>query len=143
MALGIILSVYNSALITSYTITISCVLFHRLQGRSLPKSRYSLGKWGTLVNILALIYLTPILVFSFFPGAPKPTPINMNWAIVMVGGVILLATVYYIIWARKSYTPPTETIEDYMKRYLETATSEKEESVEVVESNLEAKTTEL
>ena len=41
----------------------------------------------------------------------------MNWAIVMVGGPIVLATVYYIILGRKSYTPPHETVEDYIVRY--------------------------
>jgi hypothetical protein len=64
-----------------------------------------------------LIYIIPVFVFSFFPGTPDPSPINMNWAVVMVGGVALLATVYYIIWGHKTYTPPTETIEDFIERY--------------------------
>jgi hypothetical protein len=41
----------------------------------------------------------------------------MNWGIVMVGGISLLATVYYMIWGRKTYTPPNETIEAYIERY--------------------------
>jgi hypothetical protein len=45
----------------------------------------------------------------------------------MVGGPIVLATVYYIIWGRKTYSPPNETVEDYMERYeAATASSEKE-----------------
>ena len=40
----------------------------------------------------------------------------MNWACAMVGGVALLATVYYVIWGRKTYTPPNEVVEDYIKR---------------------------
>jgi hypothetical protein len=54
----------------------------------------------------------------------------MNWAIAMVGGVTLLATVYYIFGGRKSYTPPSETIEDFIERYeaagMTTSSSEKE-----------------
>jgi hypothetical protein len=101
---------------SSYAITIGCILMHRLQGRQLPPARYSLGKWGVLVNSCALIYLLPFLIFSFFPGGPNPTPANMNWACVMVGGVTLLATIYYAIWGRKTYAPPNETIEDYITR---------------------------
>ena len=44
-ALGIILSIFNSALLASYIITISCILLHRLQGRKLPNyARYTLGR---------------------------------------------------------------------------------------------------
>jgi len=107
-ALGIILSIYNSALIASYAIVIFCTLLHRLRGRQLPKARYSLGKWGFLVNAIALIYISPIFVFSFFPSTPNPTAATMNWAIAMVGGITLFATIYYIFWGRRTYSPPTE-----------------------------------
>jgi hypothetical protein len=70
----------------------------------------------------------PIFIFSFFPAAPNPTASNMNWACVMVGGLVLLATIYYIIWGRKSYRPPVETIDDYIKGYQTTTSSEKEGS---------------
>jgi amino acid transporter len=111
---------------------------HRLQGRPLPHARYSLGKWGIFVNSVALIYLTPVFLFSFFPPVPNPTPDNMNWACVMAGGVFLLATVYYVIWGRKTYTPPKETIEDYIKRSQDTMTPEKEASSGVIEKSIEA-----
>jgi amino acid transporter len=91
-------------------------MLHRLQGRELPRARYTL-KWGLFINAAALIFLFPILAFSFFPLTTNPTPATMNWAIVMVGGPIVLATVYYIILGRKSYTPPHETVEDYIVRY--------------------------
>jgi amino acid transporter len=139
-ALGILVSMFNSALLASYGITIACILFHRLQGRRLPNSRFSLGKWGILANIVALVYITPLFLFSFFPATPNPTPNAMNWAIVMVGGVIVLATVYYIIWGRKTYTPPNETIEDFMERYeATTASSEKAEGSSAVGEVAESK----
>jgi amino acid transporter len=116
----------------SYAITIGCVLMIRLQGRLLPSARYSLGKWGTLVNIIALIYIATVWVFSFFPPMPNPTASTMNWACVMVGGVVLLATVYYIAFGRKTYAPPEETIEEYIERCeREVRGGVVEESVEV------------
>jgi hypothetical protein len=108
-------SLTNSALISSYFITIGCLILHRLQGRALPHSRFSLGKWGLWINIGAMIYITPICIFSFFPPTPNPTTMTMNWSCVMYGGIVILSTVYYVIWARKSFTPPTETLEDYIR----------------------------
>jgi len=129
LVLGIILSIFVTALISSYTITIGCMLLHRLQGRKLPHARYSLGKWGVLTNVIALLYIGPIFIFSFFPSTSKPTPATMNWAVVMVAGPIIFATVYYMVWGRKTYTPPDETIEDYIVRYeATTESSEKEMS---------------
>jgi amino acid transporter len=115
-ALGIIFSLYNSALLASYVITIGCVLLHRLQGRPLPPSNFSLGKWGLLCNIIAIVYVLPIFIFSFFPSAPKPTPGNMNWAAALVGGIVILATGFYVAWGQHIYSPPEETVEDYIQR---------------------------
>jgi choline transport protein len=127
-ALEIVLTMYNSALLASYTITIGCVLLHRVQGRKLPRhARYTLGKWGILVNVLALVFTVPFCIFSFFPPVPNPTAGTMNWSCAMVGGTVVLATVYYLVWGRKLYTPPVETIEDYIERYqTTTAASDRE-----------------
>jgi amino acid transporter len=113
------LSIFNSALLSSYAITIGCILLRRLQGHQLPHARFSLGKWGVLVNSVALIYIAPIFVFTFFPPAPNPTTDIFNWGCVMVAGVVILATIYYMIWGRKTYTPPNDTIEDFIERYQE------------------------
>jgi amino acid transporter len=114
--LGILLSIFVSALIASYAITIGCMLLHRLQNRKLPYARYSL-RWGVAINIVALLYIAPIFIFSFFPSTSTPTPATMNWAVVMVAGPIILVTSCYIVWGRKSYTPPEETVEDYIVRH--------------------------
>jgi hypothetical protein len=63
--LGIVLSLYNSALVSSYGITIGCLLFHRFSGRRLPRSRYTLGKWGATVSELL------VESSSSFPFSPS------------------------------------------------------------------------
>jgi amino acid transporter len=128
LALLILISLVNSALIASYTITILCILFHRLKGGKLLQTRFSLGKWGALINVLALVYVLPIFVFSFFPAAPKPVPSTMNWAIMMLGGPIIFATAYYFLGGKRIYTPPEETVDDYIVRYEGTTKSENEMS---------------
>jgi hypothetical protein len=49
----------------------------------------------------------------------------MNWAIVMLGGPVVLATAYYLLGGRRTYTPPTETVDDFIDRY-EAATQSSE-----------------
>jgi len=133
LALLILISIVNSALISSYTITICCILFHRAKGNKLLQARFSLGKWGALFNVLALIYILPIFIFSFFPAAPNPVPSTMNWAIVLVGGIVILATVYYWLGGRRTYTPPEETLDDYVGQSEATMKSDKEMSSGVAE----------
>jgi amino acid transporter len=116
-------------------ITIGCILLHRLQGRKLPQTRFSLGKWGILTNTIALLYVTPIFVFSLFPSVPRPNSAEMNWAVLMVGGVVVFASIYYFISGRKQYSPPIDTVEDYIMRG-EAGVSEKDVSVEVAEKKL-------
>ncbi|KAL8717563.1 MAG: hypothetical protein Q9181_008308, partial [Wetmoreana brouardii] len=46
VALNAIVSLTISALISSYILSIGCVLSKRLRGEPLPPSRFSLGRWG-------------------------------------------------------------------------------------------------
>jgi amino acid transporter len=128
VVLGIILSMFNSTLLASYGIVISCLLLRRLRGLKMPDGKYSL-RWGSLINALALLYILPYFVFSFFPGAPNPTALTMNYAIVMIGGIMTLATVYYIIRGHNTYQPPTETTEELREREEEDGAEVKEDSV--------------
>jgi amino acid transporter len=109
-ALNAIYSLNAGSLLTSYMITISCMLFRRLQGHKLPPSRWSLGRWGLPINIGAICYLLPVYVFSFFPGVVNPTPVTMNWGIVMYSGVVIFSTLYYIFRGRFHYQPPKEQV---------------------------------
>jgi amino acid transporter len=106
VALNAINSLTISALLSSYIITIGCILAKRLRGESLPPSRWSLGRWGMVINIGALCFLAPLFVFVFFPLATPVKATTMNWSIVMYGGIIGLATLYYLVWGRKLYIPP-------------------------------------
>jgi hypothetical protein len=118
--LGIILSLYNSALNLSYITTICCALLYRLCF-DLPQGRFSLGKWGGGINAAALVFLVPAFVFSLFPSTPKPSLVSMNWASPMVGGVLILATVYYITRGRKLYKVQDIDMEELGRKMAERA----------------------
>jgi hypothetical protein len=72
----------------------------------------------------------PVYVFSFFPPSPNPTTETMNWSCVIYSRIIIVSTVYYVIWAIKTFAPPKETIEDY----IQAGSGDEENSVIVQET---------
>jgi amino acid transporter len=116
ISLNAILALTSVSLLTSYIIVIGVVLLKRVRHEPLPHARWSLGKYGGVVNVLALCYLFAIYVFAFFPAVVNPSPVEMNYAIVIFGGIILFAVVYYFIYGRKQYIPPVALVkrEEFM-----------------------------
>ncbi|KAK4560757.1 hypothetical protein LTR86_005336 [Recurvomyces mirabilis] len=100
-----IISLVSLSLTCSYVITISCVIWHRVRGSGLPKERFSLGRAGLIINILALCTMAPIMVLAPFPPSAQVTPATMNWAILIFGVVIIFSIVYYILVGRKRFRP--------------------------------------
>ena len=109
-ALNAIVSLAVASLLTSYYITIGCLVWRRLRGEPLPQRRWSLGKYGLAVNIMALVFLTPIYFFAFWPLATPVDAASMNWAVVMYGGVVIWSLVYYYIWGKHSYVGPVTIV---------------------------------
>lgn len=68
------------------------------------------GILGTIVNGYAIIYITIIVFFSFWPSKMDPTVAEMNWSILAIGGAMSLAVLYYIFRARHVYTGPVVEI---------------------------------
>ncbi|KAK2795611.1 hypothetical protein FQN50_009717 [Emmonsiellopsis sp. PD_5] len=109
-ALNAIITLALSSLMSSYMISITCVLLKRVRGEPLPPRKWSLGRYGMLINILALCFLAPMFIFVFFPLATPVDPTTMNWACVIYGGVITIATVYYAFIGRFTYIPPVALV---------------------------------
>lgn len=106
VALNAINSLGGVSILTSYYITISCLVWRRLKGPPLPPRRWSLGKYGLAINIAALMFLTPLWFFAFWPLATPVTAETMNWSSTMFGGTLIFAMVYYVFKARHEYTGP-------------------------------------
>ncbi|KAL6714500.1 hypothetical protein ACLMJK_007925 [Lecanora helva] len=110
VALNAIVSLTLSALLASYILSIGCILSKRLRGEPLPVARWSLGRAGMAINIVALVFLIPFFIFCFFPTATPVQPETMNWNIVMFGGIFTFATAYYVVRGRKVYIPPVRIV---------------------------------
>lgn len=62
------------ALMATYAISIGCMLWRRTTvPQSLPPTRWSLGKWGSLVNGIGLAYAIFSFFWAFWPIYWNPT----------------------------------------------------------------------
>jgi choline transport protein len=114
VALNAITSLGAVAVLLSYLLTIGTLVHRRLRGPPLPPRRWSLGKFGLAINIAALACLAPIIFFLTWPLATPVTPAYMNWSTTMLGGTLLIATIYYFAKARKEYVGPSVFIKREM-----------------------------
>jgi choline transport protein len=105
-ALNAINSLGGVSVVSSYYITIGCLVVKRLKGEPLPPRRWSLGRYGLGINIAALAFLTPIWFFYFWPIALPITAKTMNWAVLMYVSMVLLSIAYYLVKGRHVYTGP-------------------------------------
>ncbi|KAF2110208.1 amino acid permease-like protein [Lophiotrema nucula] len=110
VTLNAIVSISNAALIFSYIISIGCVRLRRLRNQPLLARRWSLGAFGGIVNDFALVFLVVAFIFSFFPMTPRPSPADMNWAALMFGALGIVASINYIVSARKHYIAPVSLV---------------------------------
>jgi len=110
VAFNAISSSATVSLISTYIISISCLVIKRLRGHTFPHHRWSLGKAGLFINLAALAYLLTIWVFLFFPISTPVDAATMNWNSLIYGGTIVFAVIYYFLFGRKSYVPPVALV---------------------------------
>jgi choline transport protein len=106
VAFNAIGSLAITALLASYFLSISCMIFRRTSQDPLPPCRWSLGRAGVFVNVAAVAWLLTVWIFLFFPLAIPVTPSTMNWNSLIFGSSMLFAMVYYVVIGHKTYTPP-------------------------------------
>lgn len=76
VALNAIISLQLSALMSSYTVSIGCVLYRRLKHPELlPPARWRLGRFGVAINGLAVIYSSYTFFWCFWP---LETPVDAS-----------------------------------------------------------------
>lgn len=114
VALNAILSVSNAALLLSYIISIGALRLRRIRGEPLPPRRWSLGKYGGVINDLTLVFLVVAFFFSFWPSyvlvGDATALADFNWAVVVLAIVGILAFVYYWAGGRDKYVAPVSLV---------------------------------
>lgn len=88
----------------SYCLPIVILL---IEGRDKLSDRpFSLGRYGYVVNVLAVLYGAFTSILNFFPFSLPVTTPTMNYVIVVVGGIYILLAIYWIVWARNLFVVP-------------------------------------
>ncbi|CAF1410935.1 unnamed protein product [Adineta steineri] len=67
---------------------------------------FNLGRFSIPIAIISCIWLSITSILMFFPFQYPVTKDNMNYAIVIIGGVALIASIYWIFWARNFFVGP-------------------------------------
>lgn len=62
------------------------------------------------MNAIGLGYLMIAYLFAFFPLGTPVTVSTMNWACVAYGGVAIVATIYYFLYAKHQYVAPVSRL---------------------------------
>lgn len=106
MAFNAIVSLATGAFLSSYIISISCVALRKIQKKPLPRARWSLGRAGVACNIIAVLFLLLVYVFSFFPLATPVEAETMNWSSLIYGSVVIFSVGYYFLFGRHAYEGP-------------------------------------
>lgn len=113
VAFNAMLSLSTVALMATYVITIGCITLKRIRGERLPHSRWSLGRYGLAVNVLALLYSCWSFFWSFWPNSHDVTAENFNWACVLFVGLMGLSAGLYFAHARHVYEGPVVKVEGH------------------------------
>ena len=67
---------------------------------------YNLGRFGCLIAVISSVWLFITSLIMFFPWYYPVTPENMNYSIVIIAGLALIAITYWMISARHWFVGP-------------------------------------
>ncbi|KAF4340158.1 amino acid transporter [Fusarium beomiforme] len=107
-AFNAILSMSIIGMYVSYAFPIIAILFarKRLQGSN-GFGPFKLGRIaGPAANIISLLWITVVVIFSTFPSAMPVTAQNMNYSIVVLAGWMLSGIAYYVFRGKYKFEVP-------------------------------------
>ncbi|KAF5708516.1 amino acid transporter [Fusarium mundagurra] len=107
-AFNAILSMSIIGMYVSYAFPIVAMLFAR---KSIQTSNgfgpFKLGGIaGPAANVISLIWITVVVIFSTFPSAMPVTPQNMNYSIVVLSGWLFSGIAYYVFRGKYKFEVP-------------------------------------
>jgi amino acid transporter len=77
--------------------------------KTFPLGEFNVGRFSLPIAVISSIWLTITSIFMFFPANYPVTKDNMNYAVVVIGGVLLIAAIYWFISARHWFVGPKRT----------------------------------
>jgi choline transport protein len=102
--IGILIAAYFS----SFLLAAAVMLHKRLTTpeSELPWGPFRLKKFGVPLTIIAMAYTGLGLFWSFWPYTPEVSAENMNYSVLLFGGALIFAMIFWAFWGRKVYVGP-------------------------------------
>lgn len=72
---------------------------------------FSLGRWSWTINLLSFLFTVFICVLFILPTAHPVNSQNMNYAVVAVGGILILVGLTWVFWGRYTFKGPVHTVD--------------------------------
>lgn len=91
---------------TSYIIPIGLLVYQRLGHKSLKFGPFTLGRWGILINAVAVVYSGLLFAIMVLPPYQPVTASNMNYAGVIFGGALILCALLWFSYGKRVYKGP-------------------------------------
>ncbi|KAG2754882.1 amino acid transporter [Suillus brevipes Sb2] len=73
---------------------------------------FSLGRWYMPIGIIAVAWVSFIVVLLLFPPTQTATPAGMNYAVVIIMGVFVFASISWVVSAHKWFHGPIKNIDE-------------------------------
>lgn len=110
-AFNAIISLQLASLMLTYASSIGCVLLRRLQHPELlPHARWSLGRFGTVINAGGFLYSVFVFFWCFWPGATPVQLTTFNWSILIFFTVAAISMTMYVFKGRFVYDGPVALV---------------------------------
>jgi len=72
---------------------------------------FHLGKYSWSVNVVSAAFTLFVCILFILPTSTPVTAINMNYAIVAIGGVLLLILISWFAYGVRHYKGPVSTVD--------------------------------
>ncbi|KAF9075393.1 amino acid transporter [Rhodocollybia butyracea] len=96
-------------LYTSYTLPIFLSVIGG--GKKITPGPFTLGRFSKPIGWIAVVWVCFIIVVLLFPPVSNATGSDMNYAIVIMGGVFLFAAAWWMLSAKKWFHGPIKNVE--------------------------------
>ncbi|KAI0638666.1 amino acid transporter [Trametes polyzona] len=106
-------SLAGASVIGLYVSYVTPIFLRITSGREkLQPGPFTLGKWFMPIGVVAVCWVTFIVVLLVFPPEVSPSANTMNYTVVIIMAVFIFASLSWIISARKWFKGPVKTVED-------------------------------
>lgn len=93
----------------SYGLPLLCRLIWVRNG--MPKGPFSLGRFSIPLNFISVVWVVFFSVILCIPSVYPVAADTMNWASVMICGIMGFSIIFWFVSGRKTYRGPIENSE--------------------------------